>query len=194
MKGARQDEQETEGKHNVALRGGGQQPHVEEGAAQDSGLRGELRRHTLLAHGARPLRGRHALLRGDAALAGHAEARQEVGADELHQRERGPRHDSLRRCRLRLPAAGRHADVGKDTGQPLRVPHIRIRDRELPVLRAGASQRLRDGDAQRPCHIRLRGLSAPVLGGLLPAVRVVGVDVPHGQLRRLFAHGLLQGD
>ena len=130
-------EQTTSRQSFVPLFRGGQQAHLQGCTPARGGLRGELRRRVCVAHHPQPGGDRQALFRGDAPLARPPlGARQEGSPHGGVGRQGGPRHDSLRGCRLRLPHAGRDGDLAPHQQQPLRVPHLRLRHREPAVLQS----------------------------------------------------------
>ena len=62
----------------------------------------------------------------------------------------------LRRLRLRLPLRRANAPVEGGRRGQIHVPHLRLRHRELPLLRPLAAQRLRQGHQERHAHIPAR--------------------------------------
>ena len=50
--------------------------------------------------------------------------RQEVGNDGCRRQQDRQEHDSMRGCRLRLPAARRHRDVARHTDKPIHHTHL----------------------------------------------------------------------
>ena len=80
---------------------------------------------------------------------------------------------AVRRFGLRLPVRRTHRAVEGGPRSQIHVPHLRLRHRELPLLRPLAAQRLREGHQERYAHLRLRALHARLLVHDLPALRVV---------------------
>ena len=181
--------QTTQRQHHLFVFRGGQPAELETVATQNRGLRRELRRRVLLAADTEPAGNRQDVLRGDAPHA-RATARtgQESGAHAAALGQRGAEHDSLCGRRLRLSGAGSHAHFAAGHRQPLRVPHLCLRHRELAVLRPVAARRGRGRDAKRPSDFRCRAVSDRLFRSHLPAVCVEHLVLPHAPLRPVHHH------
>ena len=96
----------------------------------------------------------------------------------------------LRRLRLRLPLRRANAPVEGGRRGQIHVPHLRLRHRELPLLRPLAAQRLRQGHQERHAHLRLREVHARIFVHDLPAVPLVRLLGAAGHGKRLSADRL----
>ena len=70
------------------------------------------------------------------------------------------RTDPVRRLGFRLPVRRPYGAVARGQQRPLHVPHLRLRHRELPLLRPLAAQHLRQGHQKRYPHLRFRAFHA----------------------------------
>ena len=168
-----------------------QAPARQSGPAIGEGLRRRLRGRGILARHLRPFPESLPAVR-DFGARPRRPAQRQKGADGDDSPLVGG-DDPLRRFRFRLPFRQPHAAVEGGQRQQVHVPHLRLRHRELPLLRPLAAQRLRESHQERYAHLRLREVHARIFVHDLPAVRLVCLLGAVGLGERLSADRLQTG-
>ena len=141
-----------------AVRAAAPAPAGQPRPAAGEGLRRRLRRRGLLARHLRPLPEPLPALRNLGAQP-RRPSQGEEGADGDDPPLVG-RTDPVRRLGFRLPVRRPYGAVARGQQRPLHVPHLRLRHRELPLLRPLAAQHLRQGHQKRHPHLRFRAFHA----------------------------------